>query len=82
MTLPGPHGCPCVHEDGYGHQTGRSFVRFTSCIDILEHMSVSKETLEGPQYATGNAPGVRLLSQIIAAQAPRGECCRAVMLDT
>jgi hypothetical protein len=56
MILPGPHGCPCAHEDGYGHQTGRSFVRLPSSIGILEHMSQvgvrpglgwSKEAVDG-----------------------------------
>jgi hypothetical protein len=37
--LPGPHGCPCAHAVGYGHQTGISFVRLPSSIDPLEHKS-------------------------------------------
>jgi hypothetical protein len=37
MILPGPHGCPCAHADGYGHQTGRSFARLPSSTSPLEH---------------------------------------------
>jgi len=35
--LPGPHGCPCPHEGGYGQQTGRSFSRLPSSIGGVRH---------------------------------------------
>src|ERR1700733_3354238 len=53
MILPGPHACPCAHADGYGHQTGRSFARSPSSIELLEHTCQTGNRSAAPEKSEG-----------------------------